>query len=78
MDKDTKQILIWLAVWTVLTWICAQVGEGIGLTLWITGTALMLMYAWADYRIEQARKRERRKVREGAERIERAYKEDAE
>lgn len=73
MDKETKQLLMWFGTWILMMWLCSLAGGTIGLILFAAGTALMLMYAWADYKLEQARKSERKKVIEGAERIEKAY-----
>lgn len=73
MDRDTKQLIGWMSAWMVLMWQTAKIGGGIGLTLFISGTALMLMYAYIDHKLEQARKHERKKVIDGAARIEKAY-----
>ena len=73
MDKDTKQLLLWLASWALMTWATVKVGGEIGLVLWIAGTVLMLMWAYLDYKIEQLIKERRRKVIDGAERISKAY-----
>jgi uncharacterized protein involved in cysteine biosynthesis len=73
MHKDEKQLIGWIAAWMFLLWQTAKIGGGIGLTLFICGTALMLMYAYVDYKLEQARKHERKKVIDGAARIEKAY-----
>ena len=77
MYKDEKQLIRWFAVWFVMLWLCSMAGGEIGLILFITGTALMLMYAYMDYRLEQARKNERKKVSEGVEKIEKAYQREA-
>jgi hypothetical protein len=73
MHKDEKQLIGWIAAWMFLLWHTAKIGGGIGLTLFISGTALMLMYAYVDHKLEQARKHERKKVIDGAARIEKAY-----
>ena len=78
MDKHTKQLVRWLAAWMILLISSFNIKDAnIGWILLVTGTALMLMYAWADYKLEQARKQERRKVIEGAKRIEKAYQTEA-
>lgn len=73
MHKDEKQLIGWIAAWMFLIWQTAKIGGGIGLTLFICGTVLMLMYAYVDHKLEMARKHERRKVIDGAQRIEKAY-----
>ena len=74
MDKNTKQLVIWVIVWMLLLTACFKIkNANIGWMLLVLGTALMLMYAWTDYKLEQARKQERKKVIEGASRIEKAY-----
>lgn len=74
MDKNTKQAVIWLTAWMILLISSMSIKEAIiGWMLLILGTALMLMYAWADDKLEKARKNERKKVIDGARRIEKAY-----
>ena len=74
MNRDEKQFLAFYGYWMALMLLTGKIGGGIGLTLFICGTALMLLYAWADHRQEQLIKEQRRKVKEGAQRIEKAYK----
>ena len=77
MDKHTRQLIKWFMVWMLLQIICFKIEGAIGGVLLVTGTALMLMYAWAEYKLEQARKQERRKVIECARRIKKAYQTEA-
>lgn len=74
MDRDTKQLIGWTAAWMFLLWQTAKIGGGIGLTLFASGTALMLMYAYIDHKLEQAQKQARKRIAPYSAKLNEAYK----
>lgn len=72
--KDEMQLTIFVGAWTALMALCFNIGGAIGLIILGLGSIIMGMYAYFQYKDEQATKRERRKVIEGAQRIVKAYR----
>lgn len=58
---------------TILWYTAERIGGGIGLLVYVLATALQGMYIYYEDQREQARKRERRKIKKFAEGIQSAY-----
>lgn len=74
MTRDEKQMLVAIAIQFALQWVTLFViGDKIGFVIWLLGTIIQGMYIYYEDLREQARKRERTKVKHAAEHICRAY-----
>lgn len=76
MNKDAAELIIFSVIWIALMAISCKIGGSFGFTMLTLGTVIMLMFAYYEYRQEQALARERAKVRMFAEKLKEAYKED--
>jgi hypothetical protein len=77
-DKDFKSVVVWFTAFMAVTAISGEISGKIGLLVWTLGTALLLMWAYYEYRAEQAAERERKKVRMLTKKIKEAYTEEKE
>lgn len=77
-DKDFKSVVVWFTAFMAVTAISGEISGKIGLLVWALGTALLLMWAYFEYRAEQAAERERKKVRMLTKKIKEAYTEEKE
>lgn len=77
-DKNFKSVVVWFTAFMAVTAISGEISGKIGLLVWALGTALLLMWAYFEYRAEQAAERERKKVRMLTKKIKEAYTEEKE
>lgn len=81
MRRDTKEIIVFVLIWAAMTVGCkaladkigGALGGVVGLLFWGLGMATMMIFAYYEYRSEQQQRKDRRKTRDAAERINRAY-----
>lgn len=74
MNKDVRAVAIAFLVEMLIMEISFKISGGAGLAVFFLGTALLAMYAYYEWRREQAEARERARIRMYADKINQAYK----
>ena len=72
-NKDAVELAIAAAVFIGLMTAACKIGGNFGFTLLVLGAVIMGMFAYYEYRAEQALARERHKVKMLAAKIREAY-----